>query len=803
MKMLVGRKFTNPEVQAELEKAPFVGVAMPNGSVGINVMYDDEQITVSAEHFMAMCLVKAMQISSSANSNIGIGDCALAVPAAYTDAQRRGVINACEIASLHCLKVGNENNAVALSYGIFKSAKKMFSETDKENIMFIDMGYSQYCVTIASFLQGSMKILATVCLGIGGRNYDEAIIEYLCGEFEKKSKINVRKNKKALIKLQVAAEKAKKTLSPNGVSEAPVNVECLAEDTDLNCTLKKVDFDAMTQFLNDQLSAPILQCLSEAGLEATDLKDCEIVGGGSRVQMVKRTVGAVLGLNAEADAYGNFGLKTTMNSDEAVARGAALQCAMLSSRIRVQPFNITDKLYYGIIATYDSTSTGVTEEGKDDEQKSSSAQLYNRGDDVPHKPRRLTFRKKNADFKVSLSYDNNSNLPEDEKLIANYLIKVPVVSSPQDVRVTFNIDKHGCVYLQCAEMLEEIPAEEVKPVEESVAADATTPMDTTDATATATADSKEGEAKSDGDDSKTAAAADTEAKPATPAADATPAKKRFRKTDLETVIELPGLTRTDIKNALELEASMAGADKLIVETADKRNELEAYIYSMRHKLDDANALKNYTAPEEKTALLDLLTKAEEWLYEDGFDSTKTKYTAKLDEMFKISNPIERRITEEMNRPGAIESLKKQIEMCKTFAQNYEERYKHIEETDRDKIRTEAASTEEWMYDQIGKQGELNKNKDPALTVEDITKKRNALFQVTNPIMIKKAPAPVVVPVPTPVPTEAETNIPDDEQANVETPAENGEEGAKGEGAAESDASVPAAEGTGATMDESI
>merc|ERR1712023_170242 len=145
--------------------------------------------------------------------------------------------------------------------------------------------------------------------------------------------INVRNNAKAMLKLQVASEKSKKLLSPQGVTEAPANVECLAEDIDLNVTLTKEDFESKSQFLIDRLAGPVNQCLAEAGLTKDDISDCEIVGGTSRIGILKKTLADILGLDVSAV---NHGLKTTMNSDEAVCRGAALQCAMLSSKIKVK-----------------------------------------------------------------------------------------------------------------------------------------------------------------------------------------------------------------------------------------------------------------------------------------------------------------------------------------------------------------------------------------------------------------------------------------------------------------------------------
>jgi heat shock protein 4 len=220
MKLLVGRQFDDPAVQEELLTVPFKTEKLAGGGVGISVTYNDAPLLVSAEHVMAMMIVKGMDISKNANGNLSIGDAVLAVPHWFTENQRRGVVHACDIAGLNCLKVANESALIALSYGIFKSAKKLFSETEPQHIMFIDIGFTGYSVSVVSFIQENMNILSTVCdRSLGGRNFDDIIMEYCAEVFEAKTKINVRGNKKAMLKVQAAAEKAKKTLSPNGVKE--------------------------------------------------------------------------------------------------------------------------------------------------------------------------------------------------------------------------------------------------------------------------------------------------------------------------------------------------------------------------------------------------------------------------------------------------------------------------------------------------------------------------------------------------------------------------------------------------------
>jgi molecular chaperone DnaK (HSP70) len=305
MKLLVGRDYDCIDVQNEIKKSSFKTRKLPSGGVGIVINYDNKEIVISAEHAMGMMLVKAKETAYKANKNIGVGDAVLAVPFWFSESQRKGILNACEIASLNCLKVANESTLIALSYGIFKSAKKLFSETIPVHVMFIDLSYSGYCVSIVGFIQENMNVLSTVCeRSFGGRDFDDVIIEYLADKFQQKTGINVRNNKVALLKLQVAAEKAKKTLSPSGVMEANISVECLSDDNDLSCNLTRVEFESRCSGLVSRLEAPILECLKQAKLGKQDISEIEIVGGTSRVNIIKRKLGEILGVDNTAVNYG-------------------------------------------------------------------------------------------------------------------------------------------------------------------------------------------------------------------------------------------------------------------------------------------------------------------------------------------------------------------------------------------------------------------------------------------------------------------------------------------------------------------
>lgn len=761
MKLLVGRRYEEPAVQRELSRAPFRHCATPEGGVGIIVEYDDQEKTITAEHVMAMMLSLAKVIAYNANGKVQIADAVLAVPCWFSDSQRRGIIDACSIVGLNCLKVVNETTAIALSYGIYKSAKGLFSETDPVHVMFIDVGYTCYSVCIVDYVQEKLVVRSTAWdQAVGGRDIDAIIVEFLAEEFEKKTKINVRKNAKAMLKLEAAAEKAKKTLSPAGVTEAIVSVECLAEDMDLNCKLTLEEFESRARPLIARLEAPVLSALAEAGLTKDQLADIEVVGGSSRVQCVKRTLGSVLGLDASAL---NYGLKTTMNADEAVARGGALQCAMLSSRVKVKPFNVTDTVQYPIEVSFESSGVAVGGEGEEEKGDGEApkegggieaVQIFSRGDQLPHKPRRLTFRNKKSSFDITVRYgaeaiagsnsSSSSVLPEgSSRTIANYRVEVPesytATAQGYDVRVTFGLDRSGLVNIVSAHLMEEVAEEAEAP------------------SADAPATPKEGESKEEG-------AVHVEP-PAAP-------KRRFKKVDLTTTsLQHFSLSVAALKTACDLEVAMTAADTLIRETADKRNELESFIYTMRDKLD--SSLKDYCTNSEKSHLTTDMEAAEEWLYGDGFESTKVEYTKKIDALKGPAALIEFRYSEQQSRPQACEQLKQHVSHIRTFAAKTDADHDHITSEERDLLRKEADRIEAWMYDMLAKQADKQQYEDPVLTCESISTRRHELHGVTNPILTKKKPK---VEAPAPVP----------EAKNEEKKSEAAEEPAAEEAKADSE-----------------
>lgn len=721
MKRLVGLSFDDPKAKSEMAQVAgvsFVPVSHSLGgppSIGVSVTLNDESKIVPIEMVYGM-MVKHMGLIAAEKAAAAVDnvkspeqmlpqDWVLAIPNYYTDAQRRAVLSGCEmvgIAGSSVLRLMHEGTATALAYGIFKDVKKEFPDDRPTHVMFVDMGASAYTVSVVSFVRGKLIVKSTFCdPDLGGRDFDMAIARWVSEEFEAKykGKLSGRPldKPKSRIKLLAACEKAKKTLSPQGVNLVQINVEMLLDDYDFQITLKADTYEKLCEPLLARLAGPVERALAEAKLTAKDLASVEVVGGSTRIGCVKRKLQAVLGC----------GLSTTMNADEAVARGAALQSAILSPRFKVLPYDIEEAQMYPIKVSWqdDSQASGMEVDGGE-ATPTDAVVMFERGMNFPV-VRRVTLRRSGT-FDVKVSYDDSAlqygmASPVD-------ICKFTISSAPQDHKVRVNVkqDIHGIISLSSAQMVEEI--------EEEVPGDA--------AAAAASADgSKEGEEGG-------AAAAEKKT------------KKTIKKTNLEFKTSRPmELSKDEVNRAHEMEVEMANNDRVVRETADKRNELESYIYDMRDKVASSSQLGPYGTEAEKAAFLSANEEMESWLYGDGFEATKSVYAEKLAELKKLGQPMEARQSEAANRPAAVSALQANLELYQKWVNDSQsdEKYAHITDEEREKVRALTDSTSSWMYDMLDKQGNLAVSQDPVLTVASLKTKNMELTMTCSPIMNKPVP----------------------------------------------------------------
>ena len=340
-KHLLGRKFKDPVVQNELRLIAYRVEELPDGGVGIRVNYMDEDHVFSPEQITAMLFTK-LKHDAAVALHTQIYDCVITVPSYFTNAERKALLDAAGIAGLNCLRLMNETTATALSYGFYKQDLPAPEEKSR-NVIFVDFGHSAIQISACAFNKGKLKMLAAASDLVGGRDVDLLLAEQISKEFVQKYKIDPRTNKKAFIRLLTEIEKLKKQMSANS-TKLPLNIECFMNDIDVQSSLQRCDMEDVCKSLFQRIEEVMKRCLRDSKLSLDEIHSVEIVGGSSRIPAVKTLIEQIFGKTSS----------TTLNQDEAVARGGALQCAIMSPAVRVRDFSVTDIQPYSVMITFDN-----------------------------------------------------------------------------------------------------------------------------------------------------------------------------------------------------------------------------------------------------------------------------------------------------------------------------------------------------------------------------------------------------------------------------------------------------------------
>ncbi|KAG5640182.1 hypothetical protein DXG03_000697 [Asterophora parasitica] len=678
LKRLIGRTFSDSEVQEVEKKFTNATLVDINGTVGVEVNYLGERQRFTATQVVAMYFGKLRDIAS-AELKIGVQDVVIAVPGWYTDIQRRAVLDAASIAGLSALRLINDTTAVALGYGITKS--DLPEPENPRHVAFVDVGHSSLSVSIVAFSKGQLTVKATAYdANLGGRDIDMALVQHFAEEFKTKYKIDVLSNPKAVFRLLTGSEKLKKILSAN--TEAPLNVENIMADVDASSFLSREQLEELIAGVLDRIPAPLQRALEDSGLTVEEIDSIELIGGTTRIPAVRTRISSV---------FPGKTLSTTLNQDEAIARGATFSCAQLSPVFRVRDFSIQDITPYPIKVQW-------TPAPGDDED--TELLVFPKGNAIPS-TKVLSFYRKDA-FDIEAVYAEPETLPGDiNPWISKFTAKQVPPEANGDatlVKVKTRLNLHGILSFESAYV------EEVEEREEPA------PMDV---------DKASGEAP------------------------APPKKKKYvKKKEIPFVAGSSSLDKTVLEQFKELENQLYATDKLVTDTEERKNALEEYVYDTRSKLDDRFA--PYVQAEEKQKLLVLLQEAEDWLYSDeGEDATKSKYVERLDILKVLGDPISFRYKEVDERNKAITSLRETLNTYMSQATSSEEKFAHIEEKDKQSVVEKVATIQKWLEDQIVRQSERPKNIDPVLTSAEIGKKRDEIIYFAVPILTKPRPKPIV------------------------------------------------------------
>ncbi|KDO51188.1 hypothetical protein CISIN_1g003056mg [Citrus sinensis] len=731
IKRLIGRQFSDPELQRDLKSLPFAVTEGPDGYPLIHARYLGETRVFTPTQVLGMLLSNLKAIAES-NLNAAVVDCCIGIPVYFTDLQRRAVIDAATIAGLHPLRLFHETTATALAYGIYKTD---LPENDQLNVAFVDIGHASLQVCIAGFKKGQLKILGhSFDRSVGGRDFDEVLFQHFAAKFKEEYKIDVSQNARASLRLRVACEKLKKVLSAN--PEAPLNIECLMEEKDVRGFIKRDEFEQISAPILERVKRPLEKALAETGLSVEDVHMVEVVGSSSRVPAIIKILTEFFGKEP----------RRTMNASECVARGCALQCAILSPTFKVREFQVNESFPFSISLSWKGSAPEAQNETGDNQQ---STTVFPKGNPIPS-VKALTFYRSGT-FTVDVQYADVSEFERAK------------------VKVKVRLNMHGIVSIESATLLEEeeveVPVtkepekEAAKMETDEVPSDAAPPSSsetdvnmqdakgTADAQGTTDAPGAENGVPESGD------------KPTQMETDKTP-KKKVKKTNIP-VSELVygGMLPVDVQKAVEKEFEMALQDRVMEETKDRKNAVEAYVYDMRNKLCDK--YQDFVTDSERELFTSKLQETEDWLYEDGEDETKGVYVAKLEELKKQGDPIEERYKEFTDRSSVIDQLAYCINSYREAALSSDPKFDHIDIAEKQKVLNECADAEAWVREKKQQQDALPKYAAPVLLLGDVRRKAEALDRFCRPIMTKPKPAKPAAPetpaTPPPQGGESQTN----------------------------------------------
>jgi molecular chaperone DnaK len=312
-KRFIGRRFD--EVQTELNAVSFDVVAGPDGAARFEIggkQYAPEEIS-------ALVLRKLVDDASKFLGD-KINEAVITVPAYFNDAQRQATKDAGRIAGLNVLRIINEPTAAALAYGLDKK--------QSETVLVFDLGGGTFDVSVLDIGDGVVEVRATAGdTHLGGDDFDRRLVDYLADEFQRDNGIDLRNDPQALQRLFEAAEKAKVELS--SVTQTTVSLPFITADASgpkhLNTTLMRSTFEQITADLIERTREPVHQALADAKLTASDLDEVILVGGSTRIPAVQNLVRRLTGGKDP---------NMTVNPDEVVALGAAVQAAVIKGEVK-------------------------------------------------------------------------------------------------------------------------------------------------------------------------------------------------------------------------------------------------------------------------------------------------------------------------------------------------------------------------------------------------------------------------------------------------------------------------------------
>merc|ERR1712135_157218 len=311
-KRLIGRKFDDSAVQSDMKHFSF-NVISDGGKPEVQVEYKGENKTFFPEEISSMVLNK-MKETAEAYLGKDVPNAVVTVPAYFNDSQRQATKDAGTISGMNILRIINEPTAAAIAYGL---DKKVGAE---RNVLIFDLGGGTFDVSVLSIEDGIFEVKSTAGdTHLGGEDFENRMVNHFIQEFKRKNKKDISQNKRSLRRLRTACERAKRTLSNS--AQAAIEIDSLFEGIDFYTSITRARFEELCSDLFRATMDPVEKSLRDAKMDKSDIHEIVLVGGSTRIPKVQKLL---------SDYFNGRELNKSINPDEAVAYGAAVQAAILS-----------------------------------------------------------------------------------------------------------------------------------------------------------------------------------------------------------------------------------------------------------------------------------------------------------------------------------------------------------------------------------------------------------------------------------------------------------------------------------------